>query len=108
MGKCESHDLAGEGRIGQGFLVARHRRDEADFADRMAFGAEADAPEDRAIRQDERAGRFACGIERRPRSWRRRITRLIGHAWKNLLDLGKTPAGRRAAEPLVPCKTSFS
>ncbi len=56
MGEREGDDLAGVGWVGQGFLIAGHAGVEADLADGggwAGMGAEAAAPEDRAIGQDQ-------------------------------------------------------
>ena len=60
MGKGEGDDLAGVGGVGQGLLVAGHAGVEADLAHRRGrggMGAEAAAPEHRAVGQDERSRR---------------------------------------------------
>ena len=43
MGEGEGDDLGGVGGVGEDFLVARHRRVEADLADRRAGRADAEA-----------------------------------------------------------------
>ncbi len=58
MGKCEGDELPGIGRIGEDLLVTGHRRVEADFADRLAFRAEAEAFQHGAIGEHEERGRF--------------------------------------------------
>src|SRR5690606_34187550 len=42
MGEGEGDDLAGEGRVGQAFLIAGHRGIEADFANCLALDADAE------------------------------------------------------------------
>ena len=61
MREGEGDDLSGIGRVGQDFLVAGHRRVEADFAGRLADGAEAEAFQHRAVRQHEERGRARFG-----------------------------------------------
>ena len=58
MRKSEGDDLPGIGGIGEDFLVAGHRRVEADLADRVAGGAEAETFEHRAVCQHQQRGRF--------------------------------------------------
>ena len=55
MGKGEADDLGGVRGVGQDFLIARHRGVEADFADRVAGGAEALAFENGAVGEHKRA-----------------------------------------------------
>ncbi len=57
-GKCEGDELPGIGGIGENFLIAGHRGVEADFADRLAFRAEAKTFQHGAIGQHEKRGRF--------------------------------------------------
>jgi hypothetical protein len=49
MGEGEGDDLPGVGRVGQDLLIAGHRGIEADLAHRHGAGAEAAAPEHRAV-----------------------------------------------------------
>jgi len=54
MRKGEADDLAGVGRVGQGFLVAGHAGVEAELAHSpRGVSAEAAAPEDGAVRQHQ-------------------------------------------------------
>src|SRR5579862_799157 len=57
MGKREGDDLARIGRIGEDLLVAGHRGVEADFAGRVACGAEADPFQHGAVGEHEQCGR---------------------------------------------------
>ena len=59
MREGEGDDLGGVGGIGQDFLVARHRRVEADLADRRAGRADAEAFDHGAVRKNDHAGRDA-------------------------------------------------
>jgi hypothetical protein len=52
-------DLARVGRIGEDLLVSGHRCVEAHFPQGLAEGAEASAPEDRAVLQDQH-GFLSC------------------------------------------------
>ncbi len=61
MREGEGDDLPGIGRVGQDFLIAGHRRVEADLARRLADGAEAEAFQHRAISQYEERGRARFG-----------------------------------------------
>ena len=56
MREGEGDDLAGIGGIGQDFLIAGHGGVEADLAHRLAFGAEAEAFDHRAVGQHQQAG----------------------------------------------------
>ncbi|MGY4301907.1 hypothetical protein ACVWXN_010002 [Bradyrhizobium sp. i1.4.4] len=58
MREGEGDELAGIGGIGEDLLIAGHRGVEADFTDGMAFGAETEAFEHRAIGEHEERGRF--------------------------------------------------
>src|SRR5690606_20518149 len=71
MGKGEGDDLAGIGRTGEDFLVARHRGVETDLADRCPFGPQTMTPEHRTIRQHHDAR-----IARARGCW---IFRCLGH-----------------------------
>ncbi len=51
--ESEGDDLRRVARIGHHFLIAGHRRVEADFADRAAFRAETPAPYRRAVGEHE-------------------------------------------------------
>src|SRR3546814_516868 len=65
MREGEGDDLAGEGRVGQAFLIAGHRGVEADLADGIALGAQSVAPEHAAIGQNHDpgiSGTRRCGI----------------------------------------------
>ena len=55
--KCEGDDLAGIGRIGEDFLIPRHRRVETDFANGRARGAEPEPFEHHTVCQNEQGGR---------------------------------------------------
>ncbi len=57
MREGEGDDLRGVGGIGHHLLIAGHRGVEADLADRLALGAEAAAPDDRPVGQDQYARR---------------------------------------------------
>jgi hypothetical protein len=71
MRKCEGDDLPGVRRIGDDLLVAGHRGIEADFADRMAGGPDAFAPENRAVSQHQRGrGPARRGVGRACGLWR--------------------------------------
>ena len=59
MREGEGDDLGGVGGVGQDFLVARHRRVEADLADRRAGRADPEALDHRAVRKNDHAGRDA-------------------------------------------------
>ena len=61
MRKGEADDLAGIGRVGQDFLVARHRRVEAQLSNGLALCARALSVEDAAIRKHDYARGFATG-----------------------------------------------
>jgi hypothetical protein len=57
MGERKGDDLTGEGGVGKGFLVACHAGGKTEFGGLAdAVGAEAAAPEDAAIGQDEGGG----------------------------------------------------
>ena len=58
MREGEGDELSGIGGIGEDLLIAGHRGVEADFADRLAFGAEAEAFQHGAIGEHEERGRF--------------------------------------------------
>ena len=58
MREGEGDELPGIGGIGEDLLIAGHRGVEADFADGLAFGAEAKAFEHRAIGEHEERGRL--------------------------------------------------
>ena len=58
MREGEGDDLPGIGGVGEDFLVAGHRGVEADFADRVAGGAEAEAFENGAVGEHEEGGRY--------------------------------------------------
>ena len=75
MGKREGDDLPGIGRIGEDLLIAGHRGVEADFADGMAGGAEADAFEHGAVGQHQQRRRLGFVPERTSR----RSLRLCRH-----------------------------
>jgi hypothetical protein len=53
MGEGEIDDLAGIGRVGHDLLVAGNRGVEADFANRLARGAKALAPENCPVSQNQ-------------------------------------------------------
>ena len=59
MREGEGDDLGGVGGVGQDFLVAGHRRVEADFADRRAGRADPEALDHRAVGEHDDAGRDA-------------------------------------------------
>ena len=59
MREGEGDDLGGVGRVGEDFLVAGHRRVEADLADRRAGRADPEALDHRAIGEHDHAGRDA-------------------------------------------------
>ena len=59
MREGEGDDLGGVGGVGQDLLVARHRRVEADLADRRAARADSEALDNRAVREHDNAGRDA-------------------------------------------------
>ena len=59
MREGEGDDLGGVGGVGEDFLVAGHRRVEADLADRRAGRADAEALDQRAIGKNDHAGRDA-------------------------------------------------
>ncbi len=61
----EGDDLPGVGRIGHHLLIAGHRGVEADFADRLALGAEALAPDRRCRRRGPERRSRALGLRRR-------------------------------------------
>ncbi len=84
MREGEGDDLPGIGRIGQRLLIAGHAGVEADLADRRrrgGMGAEAAAPEHRAVGQHQRGG----GARRARRRW---------------------PRHRRAAARRPPCRSA--
>ena len=56
MREGEGDDLGGVGGIGQDFLVAGHRRVEADLADRRAGRSDPEAFDHRAVGKDDDAG----------------------------------------------------
>ena len=58
MREGEGDELPGIGGIGEDLLIAGHRGVEADFTDGLAFGAETEAFEHRAIGEHEERGRF--------------------------------------------------
>ena len=58
MREGEGDDLPGIGRIGQDFLIAGHRGVEADLADRVAGGAEAETLQHGAVRQHQQRRGF--------------------------------------------------
>ena len=58
MRKGEGDELPGIGGIGENLLITGHRGVEADFADRLAFRAEAEAFQHGAIGKHEERGRF--------------------------------------------------
>ena len=58
MREGEGDQLSGVGRVGEDFLVPRHRGVEADFADGVAFGAKTETFEHGAVGKDEQRGRF--------------------------------------------------
>ena len=58
MRKSEGDELPGIRRIGENLLITGHRGIEADFADRIAFGAEAKAFQNGAVSQHQDRGRF--------------------------------------------------
>ena len=68
MRKGEGDDLPGVGGVGEDFLVAGHRRVEADFADRFAGRAEAKTFDDEPVRQHDQRG----ALQRRPSCMARR------------------------------------
>ncbi len=57
MGEGEGDDLARIGRVGQDFLIARHGGVEADFAGRLADGADPEPFEHGSVLQHEEGGR---------------------------------------------------
>ncbi len=59
MREGEGDDLGGVGRIRQDFLVACHRRVEANLADRGANRADAEALDHRPVGENDHAGRDA-------------------------------------------------
>ena len=58
MRKGEGDELPGVGGIGEDLLIAGHRGVEADFADRLAFRAEAKSLQHGAVGKHEERGRF--------------------------------------------------
>ena len=58
MRKGEGDELPGIGGIGEDLLIAGHRGVEADFADGLAFRAEAKTFQHGAIGKHEERGRF--------------------------------------------------
>ena len=60
LGVGHRHDLPAIARIGEDFLIAGHRRVEADFAIDLAGGAERGAGEDRAVFQGKLCGLWSC------------------------------------------------
>ena len=58
MREGEGDELPGIGGIGEDLLIAGHRGVEADFADRVAFRAEAEALQHGAVGKHEERGRF--------------------------------------------------
>jgi hypothetical protein len=70
-------DLAGVGRVGQDFLITRHRRVEHDFSYRMAARADGDAAENRPIGegQDRRPRHCPASAAMARRSWGRQSER---------------------------------
>ena len=58
MREGEGDELPGIGGIGEDLLIAGHRGVEADFADRLAFRAEAETLQHGAIGKHEERGRF--------------------------------------------------
>jgi hypothetical protein len=63
VGKSEGDDLAGIRRIGEDFLITRHRRVETDFAHGGAGGAEPKPFEHHAVCQNEKRGRAGFAPE---------------------------------------------
>jgi uncharacterized protein YqeY len=59
MREGEGDDLPGIGRIGEDFLIARHRRVEADLADGVSRRAEAEALQHGSVRQHQQRRRLA-------------------------------------------------
>ena len=58
MREGEGDELPGIGGIGEDLLIAGHRGVEADFADRLAFRAEAETLQHGAIGKHEERGRL--------------------------------------------------
>ena len=56
VGIGQRDDLAGVGRVGQDFLIARHRGIENDFAGRVACSSDRTAAEHRAVRERQHCG----------------------------------------------------
>ena len=72
--KGEGDDLAGVGRIGEDFLITRHRGVETKFAHGGARGAEPKPLEHHAVRQNEEGGRAGLAPKRKS------LLLLAGHA----------------------------
>ena len=58
MREGEGDELPGIGGIGEDLLIAGHRGIEADFADRLAFGAEPKTLQHGTVGKHEERGRF--------------------------------------------------
>ena len=58
MREGEGDDLPGIRRVGEDFLVPRHGGIEADLADRVAGGAQAEALQNHPVGQDQKRGRL--------------------------------------------------
>ncbi len=76
----ERDDLAGIGRVGQDFLVARHRRVEDDLAGRDAGSADRNSPKHRAVLEREHC-RCRCHQGVLPVPRRRLPARGAGPQW---------------------------
>ena len=62
MREGEGDDLPGVGRVGHHFLIAGHGGVEAQFPDRLALCAEAPAPDDPPVGEDnDRGGALGLG-----------------------------------------------
>src|SRR5689334_10056738 len=61
MREGEGDDLPGIGRVGEDFLVARHRGVEADFADRVSGRAQPEAFQHGPVGQHQKRGRLGLG-----------------------------------------------
>src|SRR5262245_50538669 len=58
MRESEGDDLPGIGRVGEDFLVARHRGVEADLSDRVSGGAKAEAFQNGPVGQHQKRRGF--------------------------------------------------
>ncbi len=92
MGKRERDDLPGVGGIGEDFLITRHRRVEADFADGLADGADAETFDDEPIGQHDQRGRQA----RRPTGRRSNGVASVRVAFDMGVWLSAARVGRQA------------